>query len=50
MNVAVQRIRDYLLSEDCHLPRREEPRSDKVTSDKKKRVIIAGKFENKNGL
>ncbi|CAB3245308.1 unnamed protein product [Arctia plantaginis] len=40
MNVAVQRIRDYLLSEECDLPLREQPQSDEVRSSKKKRVTI----------
>ncbi|KAJ0181350.1 hypothetical protein K1T71_003435 [Dendrolimus kikuchii] len=53
MNVAIQRIRDYLLSEECHLPPRHPPYdTDDVTQPKKKVTIryinrkeLAIKFE-----
>lgn len=40
MKVAVQRIRDYLLSEECHLPPRQR-HGEKVYIPKK-RVTILG--------
>ncbi|XP_075981808.1 ATP-binding cassette sub-family C member 4-like [Anticarsia gemmatalis] len=40
MNVAVQRIRDYLLSEECELPPRVHIQAEEVPRSKKKRVII----------
>lgn len=41
MNVAVQRIRNYLLGEECNLPHRDQP--DLVTIEDarpKKRVVL----------
>lgn len=42
MNVAVQRIRDYLLSEECRLPPRSQPVRQDVPPTQKKRVTIIG--------
>ncbi|XP_013167071.1 PREDICTED: probable multidrug resistance-associated protein lethal(2)03659 [Papilio xuthus] len=43
MHVAIQRIRDFLLSEECDLPPREQLVADTTTQDKKpkKRVTIS---------
>lgn len=48
MKVAVQRIRDYLLSEECQLPPRQKPEGFQVVNDiPKKRVTILGKISNR---
>lgn len=47
MIVAVQRIRDYLLSEQCQLPPKQRPQSI-PTSEIKKRVTIMSKLNNMN--
>ncbi|KAJ8734976.1 hypothetical protein PYW08_014226 [Mythimna loreyi] len=48
MNVAVQRIREYLLSEDCRLPTRVQPNTHDTTSPMpKKRVTIMDPSMNK---
>lgn len=43
MNVAVQRIRDYLLSEECHLPLRHSPEDTEGMTQPKKKVKIRSK-------
>lgn len=40
LNVAVQRIRDYLLSEECRLPPRRRPERLPTDSPKKRVTIL----------
>lgn len=42
MNVAIQRIRDYLLSEECQLPKTGALESTQTTPSPKKKVTILG--------
>lgn len=42
MNVAVQRIRDYLLSEECQLTPKTQIETSSQEITKKKRVTIIG--------